>query len=78
MDRDRPLCEGTPWYIGQLGGSPVPPADVAGGWEDGAGSDGVGVDGLDDGAWLAVPEQPVPASASRTINAHARMLPATP
>src|SRR5215813_12555064 len=70
IDRDSPLCEASPGYIGQLRGSPViPPADLA------AGDAGVG--GAGNGAGLAAPEQPAPAAASRTTNAPARTQPKT-
>jgi hypothetical protein len=67
MDRDRPLCEGSPWYIGQSGGAAaVPLADAV---EDGAAAGGV-----EGGAGLADSEQPAAARASRTIDAPARRL----
>ena len=56
MDRDRPLCEGSPWYIGQSGGAAaVPLADAA---EDGAAAEVAAAGGVEDGAGLADPEQP--------------------
>jgi len=68
MDRDRPLCEGSPWYIGQSGGA------LAGAVEDGTAAEVAAAGGVEDGAGLADPEQPTAARASRTINAPARRL----
>src|SRR6476659_9722709 len=76
MDGDRPLCEGSPWYIGQSFGAPaVPLADAV---EDGAAGEVAAAGGVEDGAGLADPEQPAAARASRTINTPARRLTAPP
>jgi hypothetical protein len=70
MDCDRPLCEGSPWYIGQAAGAPaVPLADAV---------EVAAAGGVEDGAGLADPEQPAAARASRTINAPARRLTVAP
>src|SRR5262245_15127786 len=71
IDPDTPLCEGAPWYIGQLGGLPaVPPAAAGevcwaavGGREPG---------GSEVDAWLPAPVQPMPASASKAMNPSTR------
>src|SRR5215813_12788377 len=76
MECDRPLCEGSPWYIAQSGGAPaVPLADAV---EDGAAVEVAAAGGVEDGAGLADPEQPIATRASRTINAPARRLAARP
>src|SRR6201989_244190 len=71
MDRDKPLCEGPPWYMGQWGGAAA--VRLADAVEDGAAAGGV-----EGGAGLADPEQPAAARASRTIDAPARRLTARP
>jgi hypothetical protein len=80
MDRDRPLCAASPWYIGQSGGAPaVPLADVVEVCEDGVAVTGAAAEVADvDGAELADPEQPATARASSTTSTLARKLPATP
>jgi hypothetical protein len=76
MDGDRPLCEGSPWYIGQSGGVPaVPPADAEAG-EDGGAVEVADAGGVEDGAGLAGPEQPAAVRASRPTSAPARQRPA--
>jgi hypothetical protein len=76
MDCDRPLCEGSPWYIAQSCGAPaVPLADAV---EVGAAVEVAGAGGVADGPGLADPEQPAAARASKTISAPARRLTVVP
>jgi hypothetical protein len=81
IDRERPLCPGSPWYMGQSANSPAaPPADVIERDVDTAVLAVVEVatvDRVEDGAGLPDPEQPASASASTNTVAPTRTLPAT-
>src|ERR1700735_1514231 len=78
IDRDRPLCEASPWYIGQFGVVPAvsfADVEVCG---DGVTLEAADVEGVEGDARVAGAAQPAAASASRTTSAPARTPPATP
>ena len=69
MDADRPLCEGSPWYIGQSGTALADAVEVGEAEDAGAAAEAGGVE---DGAGSAGPSSlPRPARAGRATSRHA-------